>query len=216
MAVSIILPYDGLQPPEWRAKTEELISTHPLNPQEIVDVTLKAWQDIFESSIGGFQIGKDIFPNPQMMGFFLQVLITLEFVRRYPDTWQGEKEARDKDLVHIPNPDFSIEIKTSSDPNHIFGNRSYGQADQGTGKKGKNGYYIAVNFQKFSSSVTNPKILKIRFGWLDHVDWLAQRAPTGQQARVSPLAESSKLLELYPKYQLIGQEYTKPSVFSGE
>lgn len=202
MAANIILPYNGLHSNEWRAKTEELISRHPLNPHEIVDVTLKAWQNIFESSIGGFHIGKEIFPPPQMMGFFIQELIALEFIRCYPGIWRGGKEARDKDLVHIPDPNFSIEIKTSSDPNHIFGNRSYGQADLGTGKKGKNGYYIAINFQKFSVSGPNPKLLKIRFGWLDHVDWIPQKAATGQQARVSPLAESSKLLELYPKYSL--------------
>src|SRR5713101_281502 len=129
MTVGIILPYDNLHSNDWRAKTEELISLHPLNPQEIVEITLKAWENIFESSVSGFHIGIDIFPNPQMMGFFIQELISLEFARRYPDAWRGEKDAKDKDLVYLPNPDFSIEIKTSSNPNHIYGNRSYGQVD---------------------------------------------------------------------------------------
>jgi hypothetical protein len=42
-----------------------------------------------------------------------------------------------------------------------------------------------------------PKIKIIRFGWLDHSDWIAQRAATGQQARLRPEAYQYKLLELY-------------------
>lgn len=216
MEVELISPYSGLHSDAWIAKTEELISKHPLNPHEIVEVTLKAWENLFESSIGGFQIGIDIFPKPQVMGFFIHELIPLEFARRYPGVWRGEKDSSDKDLVYLPDPDFSVEIKTSSNPNSIFGNRSYGQADQGTGKKGKSGYYIAVNFQPFTANQAKPKILKISFGWLDHTDWQAQLAQTGQQARLGKLVKSSKLLEISPKYSLGQQHYSQPIIFSGE
>jgi hypothetical protein len=37
----------------------------------------------------------------------------------------------------------------------------------------------------------------IRFGWLDHSDWMGQKAATGQQARLDPFAEKSKLAILY-------------------
>jgi hypothetical protein len=201
MAIDLAFPYKGLPREAWRARTEELIHSHPLKPQELVQVTLTAWKSIFKSSIGNLHIGVDIFPNPQMMGFFIQQLVSHEFTRRYPGIWRGEQNASDKDLVYISNPVFSVEIKTSSDPKHIFGNRSYGQEVAGKAKKGKNGYYLAINFQKFSGNL-NPGILLVRFGWLDHTDWLAQKAASGQQARVEAFAESSKLLELYPNYTL--------------
>lgn len=201
IAIDLDFPYKGLPREAWRARTEELIYSHPLKPQELVQITLMAWKSIFESSIGNLHIGVEIFPNPQMMGFFIQQLVSHEFMRRYPGIWRGEQNVSDKDLVYIPDLNFSIEIKTSSDSKHIFGNRSYGQEVAGKAKKGKNGYYLAVNFQKFSAN-PNPKILLIRFGWLDHPDWLAQKATSGQQARVEPFAESSKLLELYPDYTL--------------
>lgn len=125
--MSSFSPYEGLGVDNWRAKTEELITKHPLTSDELVRVTLDAWKDIFISSIGGFHIGKNIFPKPQIMGFFLQELITLKLMNLHPGKWRGDIEASDKDLVYIPDPEFSIEIKTSSDPRHVYGNRSYAQ-----------------------------------------------------------------------------------------
>ena len=190
-------PYSNAPVANWQSITEQLVQNHPLRTDEIVDVTLQVWNSIFTSSIGGFHIGKDIFPRPQIMGYFLQELIALEFIKRYPGVWRGEQSAADKDIVYVPDTSFSIEVKTSSDPNHIFGNRSYAQDVEGEGKKEKTGYYLAVNFQKFTQTATFPRILKIRFGWLDHSDWLGQKAATGQQARLASQVESLKLLLLY-------------------
>jgi hypothetical protein len=132
------------------------------------------------------------------MGFLLHELISLELAARYPDEWRGEVNASDKDIVYIPDDSFSIEVKTSSNPNHIYGNRSYAQATTKR-KKAKSGYYLAVNFEKFSSSKHDPKIRLIRFGWLDSDDWIGQKAATGRQSRLPPEVENNKLLELYRK-----------------
>lgn len=67
-----------------------------------------------------------------------------------------------------------------------------------TDKKGKSGYYLAVNFEKFSNT-TNPQIKLIRFGWIDSGDWIGQKAATGQQSRLSSDVENYKLLQLYRK-----------------
>ena len=91
---------------------------------------------------------------------------------------------------------FSIEIKTSSHPKQIFGNRSFAQVSE-TKKKDKAGYYLAINFQSFQSA--NPAIARIRFGWLDASDWQGQRSQTGQQARLKPATEKAKLVTLYPR-----------------
>lgn len=190
-------PYAGVHVPDWKIKTQELIESHPLKTAEIVEVVLQAWNDIFDSKLGpkGFQIGVHILPKPQIMGFFLHELIQLEFGTRYPRLWRAEKTSNDKDLVYIPNDEFSIEIKTSSNPNRIFGNRSYAQESK-AGKKDKSGYYLTANFEKFGLS-HKPQILLIRFGWIDHTDWVGQKAATGQQAHLTPDARNSKLLSIY-------------------
>jgi hypothetical protein len=191
-------PYLNLKSNHWLKVTRRLVNKHPLEPEEIVDVVLSSWTSIFATNMGTkkFKIGKDIFPKPQMMGFFLHELIPLELAARYPTKWRGEQNASDKDIVYIPNDYYSIEVKTSSNPSHIYGNRSYAQAST-KGKKAKSGYYLAVNFEQFSTTNTYPKILLVRFGWLDSHDWIGQAAATGQQSRLPTDVENNKLLELY-------------------
>lgn len=191
-------PYKNVASKQWAKVTKILIHKHPLTTDEIVEIVLASWKSIFASKLGtkGFQIGKDIFPKPQIMGFFLHELIPLELSARYPSIWRGEQDASDKDVVYIPDDYYSIEVKTSSNPNHIYGNRSYAQKSA-KGKKAKSGYYLAVNFDKFPPSNTHPHIRLLRFGWLDSDDWIGQKAATGQQSRLSPEVENNKLIELY-------------------
>jgi hypothetical protein len=192
-------PYTDVSPSNWLSITQELVERHPLSVEEIVDVVLTSWQSIFNSRLGtkGFRIGRDIFPKPQIMGFLLHELIPLELKAKYPDLWRGDISASDKDIVYIPDDVFSLEVKTSSDPKHIYGNRSYAQ-NSSNSKKAKSGYYLAVNFEKFSNN-TNPQIKLIRFGWIDSGDWIGQKAATGQQSRLSSDVENYKLLQLYRK-----------------
>ncbi len=191
-------PYQGIAPTKWSSITQKLVERHPLSQDEIIDVVLNSWDSLFKSRLGskGFKIGVDIFPKPQIMGFFLHELIPLELAARYPGVWRTEASSSDKDIVHAPDDQYSIELKTSSNPRHIYGNRSYSQ-DSKQEKKTKSGYYLAVNFEKFLDKETRPGITLIRFGWLDASDWIGQRAATGQQARLFPEAERFKLTEIY-------------------
>lgn len=192
-------PYSGVPSTKWVEVTEKLIAEHPLSEDEIVEIVLETWRSIFNSVIGmhGFRIGKQIFPKPQIMGALLHELIPLEVAARYPKHWRGEKSAADKDIVYIPDDKFSIELKTSSHREHIFGNRSYAQ-ETVVDKKGKSGYYLAVNFEKFSER-REPEIVLIRFGWLDHTDWVGQKAATGQQSRLGAEVYTGKFKSLYLK-----------------
>lgn len=123
-------------------------------------------------------------------------LIALELEFRYSGVWRRDHTADEKDLVYISNDAFSIEIKTSSSRNNIYGNRSYAQVATKS-KKNKSGYYLAINFEKFVQKTTlKPQISSVRFGWLDHVDWIGQTSATGQQARLSPAVEKNKLITL--------------------
>lgn len=111
-------PYVGLHRRRWEAKTQELLANHPLEVEEVVEVVLSCWNVIFETSIGGkARIGVHIFPRPQIMGMFLHELIPLEFAERYPGIWRREQSVDEKDLVYIPDPSQSVEIKTR--PAHL-------------------------------------------------------------------------------------------------
>lgn len=189
-------PYSNIPSSQWRNKTLELINSHPLK-DEIVSVVLKSWDDIFISKIGSFNIGKEIFPSPQIMGFFLHELIAHYLSLKYPNEYKVGTEKNEKDVHNIIKPELGIEIKTSSNPKQIFANRSYAQPSSSNEIKNKNGYYIAVNFEKFSTSNKRPKLICIRFGYLEHSDWIAQKSATGQQARLSPDADKDKLITLW-------------------
>ena len=191
-------PYTKLAATKWLKKTEALAANYPLKMDELVDVVQTSWSSIFKSKIGSkhFRIGAHLFPKPQIMAFFLHELIPLELAARYPGVWRGEEASADKDVVFVPDTSYSMEIKASSHPTQIFGNRSYAQLN-GKGKKSKSGYYLAVNFDKVVKNGATPKLRRIRFGWLDHEDWLGQAAATGQQARLSAEVERGKLLVLF-------------------
>lgn len=195
-----ISPYAGKDKSEWKAITEKLIKEHPLDEGSLVEMIKIAWNNIFETSIGrhNLKIGKHIFPKPQVIGALMHELIPAELAATYPKEWRGENDAGDKDIVYIPNDYYSIELKTSSNPTRIFGNRSYAQKPS-QGKKGKDGFYIAVNFEKFSKKNKRPEILVIRLGWLDHTDWRGQKAESGQQSSLSPETYNLKFKTLYLK-----------------
>ena len=191
-------PYYGKPIADYFSITSELVNAHPLK-DELKDVVLQSWDDIFKSNLGGFKIGRDIFPEPQNMGFFLHELIALHLSKAHPKVLKRGDAGTEKDIHCIPNPDLGIEIKTSSDKSHIFANRSYAQPENGTTKKWKDGYFLAVNFEKFSAKCVRPEIRLIRFGYLEHSDWIAQKSSSGQQARLAPETYKNKFVELYAK-----------------
>ena len=119
----------------------------------------------------------------------------VEFAALYEDHWAVGVTANQKDAVYMPDDRFSLEIKTSSDAVGIFGNRSFGQQG-GTGKKARDGYYIAVNFEKWSVNDA-PSIRRVRWGWLDHTDWVAQASPTGQNSTLPTPVANRQLLTVY-------------------
>jgi len=192
-------PYEGVPQQDWSAITRQLLADYPVPPDEIVEIVLEQWASIFDSGIGKhrLRIGEHIFPKPQIMGDYLHELIPYEFRARYPGKWRRDETGKDKDLVWEEDPErWSTEIKTSSHPSQVFGNRSYAQP--GKSKKTKSGFYLTINFERWADCRPDlPKIKLIRLGWLDHIDWVAQKAATGQQARVKPEAYLGKLPPLF-------------------
>lgn len=194
-------PYEGQPESQWEMITKKLVTDYPLDVNDLVDAVLEAWDGIFKTKIADeLQIGVDIFPSPQILGNYLHELIPIMLERKFPGSWSRDIEKKDKDLVYLPNSHYSTEIKTSSNPNNIFGNASYGQEDSSNASsKSKDGYYIGVNFEKFNQAPKGkmPRIRKIRLGWLDHKDWHSQAASSGQAATISATVRDKKLLLIY-------------------
>ena len=184
---------------EWKAITENLLAHHPINQEEIVQIILDAWEGIFNSKICGFQIGKDIFPNPQMLGYFIETITAAHLAKQYPKLWKHGKEKNEKDIVSLLDGDFSVEIKSSSSRKQIFGNRSYAQEQSERATKNKSGFYLTINFEKFKELDENhkPLITLIRIGFVEHSDWRAQKSEKGQQANLAPEVYKNKFITLY-------------------
>lgn len=196
---------DPLDPSALAARTLELVSAYPASASDLIEASLASWDALVDSTIGRATIGRDIFPAPQVIGGFLHELIPLEMHARHGADWRPDTHVSEKDLVYVPNDQFSAEIKTSSHQRQIFGNRSFGQQNPATAKKLKSGYYLAINFTGWArdeaATVVEPGINLIRFGWLDHVDWLSQAASTGQAASLPASIENAQLLTIYSKWE---------------
>lgn len=173
------------------------LNDHPLEEDEIVDTVLRSWDDIFNSKIGSFYIGREITPTPQIMSFFLHELVPQYLSQAHAGVYRTGQAKNEKDIHHIQKPELSIEIKASSHPDRIFGNRSYAQPSTSKEEKSKDGYYITVNFEKFSEVEGLPEVRMIRFGYLKHTDWIAQESSTGQKAELTNEAYRNKLKVLY-------------------
>lgn len=202
MSEEIWFPYEDVEESEWKGVTESLIDEFPIEMERIRDIVLDSWNEIFTISNASqdFAIGKTIFPKPQILGFFLEEIVTHKIYKLDPKTWLPDPTGYSKDLVNTKEPKYSIEIKTSSSSKNIYGNRSYAQKGKSS-KKSKDGYYLAINFEKFNveEPLKRPEITLIRFGYLNYTDWVSQSASTGQQARIPANIESVKLLPIYEK-----------------
>jgi hypothetical protein len=196
-------PYLNQPISKWQEITNKLISAFPLSTDYLVHTVIRSWNDILETTIANtWSIANNARPKPQMMGFFLHEIVAHRIGEDSPSKWRKEKNADDKDVVCIFDSQYSFEIKTSSSKNRIFGNRSYAQETQ-SDKKSKSGYYLAINFEPFDKNNNIPKIRLIRFGWIDHNDWMGQTAASGQQARLSTDVETKKLLTIYNEQFLL-------------
>jgi hypothetical protein len=193
-------PYAGKPESTWLSVTQQLVNSHPLKTAELLDAATTAWATLWQTTVGTGSLSvklSDLRVPATIVGYFFEVLFARELERRAPTLWRGNLSKEDKDLVHVPDPTFSIEIKTSGQAGFkVYGNRSYGQKP-GTElpqKKEKSGYYITVNF--FNQTLT-----LIRFGWIDAADWDPQEAPTGQMAGLKQAVYDSKLIPIPGPYR---------------
>lgn len=155
----------------------------------LIQATFKAWNDIENLKLGGFLIGRDFKPTGQLIGNLLHILIP-KYMGELDSDFRIGITKEEKDIIWEKHKDFSIEIKTSSSKNGVYGNRSYNKSET---HKSKNSYYLVINYKNFTDE-TKGCITCIRVGVIKKDDWKSQDSESGQQ---SYLKDKSILEELY-------------------
>ena len=182
----------------WLATTERLIDSFPIDTKEIIEIVIEAWENLYSSSFGNGKlvIGKDIFLPAQATGVILEKLISEVLASRYPQIWKSGSTKIEKDVVNLKNDKFSFEIKTSSSPSGLYGNRSTG-FKSAESKKSRTGYYLVINYLLPKEGDLEKKIRKIRLGWIDDEDWVGQAKASGQAASIGAKLAKVKLITIY-------------------
>lgn len=194
-------PYTDQPEEKWQEITRSLLGAHPLKVDVIREVALAAWGKVWDTTVGSGAVAvrlADLRVPATVVGYFFEVLFARAMGLQFPEEWRGNESGDEKDLVHLKDSRFSVEIKTSGQlGDRVYGNRSYGQEAQKQQqvKKEKSGYYITVNFYERTLTL-------IRFGWIDAGDWKPQSSPTGQMAGLSDAVYAHKLIPLSGEYQL--------------
>lgn len=92
-------PYENLPDTQWKKVTKKLVNEHPLSSDILIDTVLEAWNGILKTKIADeLQIGKDIFPTPQILGNYLHELIPVFLEKKYPGQWTRDIEKKIKIL----------------------------------------------------------------------------------------------------------------------
>ena len=124
-------PYRGNPGPSWLATTRRLVDAHPLKPAILREAALSAWAKLWETTLGSGQTSVklgDLRVPATVVGYFFEVLLARHLQRVAPGLWRGNQSKEEKDLVYLPDPALSVEIKTSGQAGFkVYGNRSYGQ-----------------------------------------------------------------------------------------
>lgn len=182
---------------EAKDETLALLALLPIKPEELVSTILESWNSFLNTKIGEeeLRIPQDIELAPQIIGTFLEKIIAHRLSNRFQGVWRAGI-GNEKDIHCIQDDKYSMEMKTSTSSDAIFGNRSYAQVVVGSEKKDKKGYFIAINYDAPKGEYLG-KIRRISIGWLEHTDWKGQKAASGQQASLTKEAKANKMIVIY-------------------
>jgi len=163
---------------------------YPLSKKKIVEVVKESFADFKHGKFRKMNLGKEVIPEKQVQSGILHELIvaSMSLIKGFREG----KQKHDKDIVFIKNNKFSLDVKTSTNPERIAGNRlTAGRTDY----VNPSGYFLCVNFDPFLKGIKlqKPKLRKIRFGWIDASKWKPQSG-RGQAATLS--SETLQSLEL--------------------
>jgi len=90
-------PYSGLHQDKWKGKTLELVDSHPLELDEIKEISLACWSLLWETKIGTGRTAvmlAEIDVPATVVGYFFEKLFARELELRYPGKWRGKEWAK--------------------------------------------------------------------------------------------------------------------------
>src|SRR5437016_13413331 len=80
-------PDAGKPESSWLSVTQQLVSSHPLKPGELLDAATVAWSTLWQSTVGTGSIAvklSDLRVPATIVGYFFEVLLAREMDRRPP------------------------------------------------------------------------------------------------------------------------------------
>ena len=174
----------------------------PIDDKLLIRIVRESLNDVHETFYGeyGMKNGVDFFLTGQAIGNLFEAFLCKRLCMCQPGTWRGGTGKFEKDIEHRFRKEWSFEIKTSSSKNAIVGNRSSASPGK-RAKKKRDGYLLAINYKRATPNSPDMYITHVRLGKLRDSDWKAQRAKTGQAARVSKHIIRKKMRSLY-KYRV--------------
>jgi hypothetical protein len=121
-------PYVDKTESEWLEVTRKLVESHPIKTADLLDTAVTAWAMLWQTTVGTAPMAmklSDLRVPATIVGYFFEVLFAREMQRRAPALWRGNQSKDEKDLVYVPDPNFSVEIKASGQAGFkVYGNRS--------------------------------------------------------------------------------------------
>lgn len=178
------------------------VGSHPLGEEELLSVVFGAWDELVGAiTPTGVNLVSELGIAPRAIGDLLEKLIARGLAELQLGEWHGGEGWHQKDVVCVANDRYSFEIKTSTRPSGLDGNKCYApaagaRARTPTSRKSMCGYYLVVNYED-PRKTADPRVRLIRFGWLDREDWVAQGSALGQRSRVPRCDAERQLVTLY-------------------
>ena len=173
----------------------ELVHHFPIRLDTLVDHVEACFDALNESRVDGLALA-DI-GNGQVVGSMLDRMIARRCAQTHPQgAFHMGATKREKDVVCGTDDRMSFEVKTSGQRGRrdVHGNRNYGRGER---IKVRSGFSLFVNYEKRAGRLY-PTL--IRFGWVFDAQWQAQRARTGQAARLPRDVYQTQLLVLPGSY----------------
>lgn len=178
-------PYDNTAPAQKRSITKRIVAQHRLGP-EVAYHTMMAWHALQKCPTEILQ--------PTVIALLLK-----HFLAKQLDScdWRRGK-AQEKDIVCVPEPSNSIRVKTTSRHtcDALCGSasmhgalRAYLKGESAT--KVRDGYHLIVSYR-----LESMRLHKIRFGWLQDVDFVMHSSSRSAPRCPARIARS-RLLTLY-------------------
>ena len=199
--ISTISPYRFHRKTQWLEITKTLIQGFPIPTDALIDMSHYAFEDVFRTRVGSSNVplaSVDLSGGTRggIIGGFFEYLFINKLIEDTtgPPQWRFGSQNNEPDMVYIPDPFYSLELKTSSQRNSIWGSSSKVHKTARLTKDGS-GFYLVVNYE-FKAK---PELTLLRFGWLDDTDWQGSKSAASASSKVIREHANLKLLTIYEK-----------------